>query len=133
MVNVRFDTFAIPHIYAENETDAYYALGYIHAQDRLFHMELLRRLAKGELSEILGPKLKSTDSFFRTLRLKQFGKEYIQKVDKTTPAFKISQAYLDGINHYIHTRPAPIEFDILKITKKEYMLSDIISVAGYMA
>ncbi|MDA3918310.1 MAG: penicillin acylase family protein [Deltaproteobacteria bacterium] len=133
LVNVRFDTFAIPHIYAENETDAYYALGYVHAQERLFHMELLRRLAKGELSEILGPKLKSTDSFFRTLRLKQFGNEYMQKANKTTPAFKVSQAYLDGINHYIHTRPAPIEFDILKIPKKDYMLSDIVSVSGYMA
>lgn len=132
-VDVRFDTFAVPHIYAKNETDAYYALGYVHAQERLFHMELLRRLAKGELAEILGPKLKSTDSFFRTLRLKQFGKVYIQKADKTTQAFNISQAYLDGINHYIQTRPAPIEFDILKIPKKAYLLSDIISVAGYMA
>ena len=132
-VDVRFDTFAVPHIYAKNKTDAYYALGYVHAQERLFHMELLRRLAKGELAEILGPKLKSTDSFFRTLRLNQFGREYMQKTDKTTPAFKVSQAYLDGINHYIHTRPAPIEFDILKIPKTDYLLSDIISVAGYMA
>ncbi len=132
-VDVRFDTYAVPHIYAQNEIDAYYALGYVHAQDRLFHMELLRRLAKGELSEILGPKLKSTDSLFRTLRLKQFGKEYLAHADKTTPAYKISQAYLDGINHYMKTRPAPIEFDILKIPKKEYTLSDIVSVAGYMA
>lgn len=65
LVNVHFDTFAVPHIYAENETDAYYALGYVHAQERLFHMELLRRLAKGELSEIMGPKLKSTDSLLK--------------------------------------------------------------------
>jgi penicillin amidase len=132
-VDVRFDTFAVPHIYAKNETDVYYALGYVHAQERLFHMELLRRLAKGELAEILGPKLKSTDSFFRTLRLNQFGREYMQKADKTASAFKVSQAYLDGINHYIHTRPAPIEFDLLKIPKTDYLLSDIISVAGYMA
>ncbi len=132
-MDVRFDSFGVPHIYTENETDAYYALGYVHAQDRIFHMELIRRLAKGELSEILGPKLKSTDSFFRTLGLKQFGKEYILKTDKTTPAFKISQAYLDGINHFIRTGPAPVEFDILKIPKKEYVLSDIVSVAGYMA
>ena len=53
-VNARFDNFAVPHIYAQNETDAYHALGYIHAQERLFHMELLRRLAKGQLSEIFG-------------------------------------------------------------------------------
>lgn len=132
-VDIRFDTFAVPHIYAQNEVDAYYALGYVHAQDRLFHMELLRRLAKGELAEILGPSLVSTDSFFRTLRLKQFGKEYIHKSDITTPAYKISQAYINGINHFINTGPAPIEFDILKIPKKEFVLSDMISVAGYMA
>ncbi|MBU1194249.1 MAG: penicillin acylase family protein [Proteobacteria bacterium] len=133
LVTVRFDTFAIPHIYADNETDAYYALGYLHAQDRLFHMEVLRRLAKGELCEILGPELKSMDSLFRTLRLRQFGKEFIRNADKTTPAFKVSQAYLDGINHYMHTRPAPVGFDLLQIEKKDFELSDIISVAGYMA
>ncbi len=132
-VEVRFDTFAIPHIYAQNQTDAYYALGYLHAQDRLFHMELLRRLAKGELAQILGSSLVSTDSFFRTLRLKQFGKEYIDRADTTSPAFQICQAYIDGINHFINTGPAPVEFDILGIEKKQFQLSDIISVAGYMA
>jgi penicillin G amidase len=132
-VDVKFDTFAVPHIYADTETDAYYALGYVHAQERLFHMELLRRLAKGELAEILGPKLKSTDTFFRTLGLNQFGRAYIERADKTAPALKISQAYLEGINHYLHTRPAPVEFDILTIPKTDYQLSDIMSVAGYMA
>jgi len=132
-VKISFDNWAVPHIYAENETDAYYALGYVHAQERLFHMELLRRLAKGQLAEILGPGLISTDSFFRTLRLKQFGEEFIQKKDKTTPAFKICQAYIKGLNHYIHTKPSPIEFDILKIKKTDFTLADIISVSGYMA
>jgi len=132
-VDVRFDNWAVPHIYAENETDAYYALGYVHAQERLFHMEVLRRLAKGQLSELLGPGLISTDSFFRTLRLKQFGEEYIKKADKTTQAFQICQAYINGINHYIHTKPSPIEFDILKIPKSDFTLADIMSVAGYMA
>src|SRR5688572_8272527 len=54
---VLFDKWAIPHIYAENETDAYRSLGYLHAQDRLFQMEMTRRLAKGELAEVLGPEL----------------------------------------------------------------------------
>lgn len=132
-VAVRFDAFAIPHIYAKTEADAYRTLGYLHAQDRLFQMELLRRLAKGELAEILGPKLKSTDIFFRTLRLKQFGKEYVEKTDTTTPAFRVSQAYLDGINHYIRTGPAPVEFDLLGIPKNDFRLADVVSIAGYMA
>jgi len=132
-VDIRFDAYAVPHITAETQTDAYHALGYVHAQERLFQMELLRRLAKGELSEILGPKLKSTDIFFRTLRLKQFAKEYAAKADKTTPALKASQAYLNGVNHFIRTGPAPVEFDLLRIPKTKFKLSDVISVAGYMA
>ncbi len=132
-VDIRFDKFAVPHIYAKCETDAYFALGYLHAQDRLFQMELLRRLAKGELCEILGPKLKSTDTFFRTLRLKQFGKAYAARANTGTPAFKASLAYLDGINQFINTGPAPVEFDLLKIPKKEFALSDVVCVAGYMA
>ncbi|POZ99592.1 penicillin acylase family protein, partial [Pseudomonas sp. MWU12-2312b] len=49
-VTVRYDERGVPHIRAENETDLYRALGYVHAQDRLFQMEILRRLARGELA-----------------------------------------------------------------------------------
>lgn len=132
-VDVHYDKWAIPHIYAENEKDAYFALGYLHAQERLFHMELLRRLSKGQLSEILGPKLISTDTFFRTIRLKQFGEEYIRQQAKDTPGYEISSAYIKGINHFIKTGPTPIEFDILKIKKTPFTTADAISVAGYMA
>ncbi len=132
-VTVRFDEWAVPHIEAMTGADAWYALGYVHAQERLFHMELLRRLAKGQLSEVFGSSLVSTDSFFRTLRLKQFGEEYIEKTDITTPAFRLCQAYIDGVNHYIHTRPSPVEFDLLGLEKTDFTLADIISVSGYMA
>ena len=49
-VEVLYDNYGVPHIYAQNEEDAYYALGYVHAQDRLFQMEMLRRAAGGRLS-----------------------------------------------------------------------------------
>lgn len=132
-VDVRFDKFAVPHIYAESELDAYHVLGYVHAQERLFHMELLRRLAKGQLAEIFGPQLVSTDTLFRTLRLKQFGEKYIRQRDTATPAFKICQAYVDGINQFIKTRPVPVEFDFLRIPKTDFTLADIFSVSGYIA
>ncbi|MCQ5134330.1 penicillin acylase family protein, partial [Coprococcus eutactus] len=63
-VTVRYDDRGVPHIRAENETDLYRALGYVHAQDRLFQMEIMRRLARGELAEVLGPKLLETDKLF---------------------------------------------------------------------
>jgi penicillin amidase len=51
---VYFDDFGVPHIYANNSIDAMTALGYVHAQDRLWQMELMRRIAPGRLSEIFG-------------------------------------------------------------------------------
>src|ERR1035437_10181555 len=70
-VSVRYDEYGIPHIKASNEGDLYRALGYVHAQDRLFQMEIIRRLAQGELAEILGAKLIKVDKLFRTLRLRE--------------------------------------------------------------
>ena len=54
-VELRYDERGVPHIKAASEADLYRALGYAHAQDRLFQMELMRRLARGELAEVLGP------------------------------------------------------------------------------
>ena len=68
-VEVIFDAYGIPHIYGQNEEDVYFALGYVHAQERLFQMEMMRRVAAGRLAEILGEKLVKTDKFFRTLGL----------------------------------------------------------------
>ena len=62
-VEVYYDDYGVPHIYAGNEADAYRALGYVHAQDRLWQMELVRRIAAGRLSEIFGPDLVETDKF----------------------------------------------------------------------
>ena len=66
-VSVYFDDVGVPHIFADNEIDAYRALGYVHAQDRLWQMELIRRIAAGRLAEIFGTELVKTDKFFRGL------------------------------------------------------------------
>ena len=63
-IEVIYDVYGVPHIYAKNEHDAYLALGYVHAQDRLFQMEIMRRVGGGALAEILGPQLVETDKFF---------------------------------------------------------------------
>ena len=66
-VEVRRDGQGIPTIVASNERDATFALGFLHAQDRLWQMEFNRRLAAGRLSELLGPAALPTDKFLRTL------------------------------------------------------------------
>lgn len=134
-VEVLYDDYGVPHIYAKNEEDAYFALGYVHAQDRLFQMEMLRRAASGRLSEILGPDLLKVDQLFRTLGLNKFAKEHAQKFLSTdTAAFQRSAlAYQKGINQYIKVGKTPIEFSIIGIPKKEFTSEDIYLAVGFMS
>jgi penicillin amidase len=132
-VSVRYDERGVPHIQAQNEADMYRTLGYVHAQDRLFQMEMVRRLARGELAAILGPKLLDTDRLFRTLGIRAHADAYVAKMDPNTAANQALTAYLDGVNQYQNTHPAPLEFDILGISKRPFTAEDTLSVAGYMA
>lgn len=132
-VTVDYDERGVPHIQAQHEADLYRALGYVHAQDRLFQMEILRRLARGELAEILGSKLVDTDRLFRTLGIREHADRYAAKLDMSAPASQALQAYLDGVNQYQANHPAPIEFDVLGIDKRPFTPADTLSVAGYMA
>jgi len=132
-VTVRYDERGVPHIRAENETDLYRALGYVHAQDRLFQMEVLRRLARGELAEVMGPKLLDTDKLMRSLRIRERAETYLANLDKSSPTFIALQAYLDGINQYQDSHARPVEFDVLGIPKRPFTAQDTISIAGYMA
>ncbi|WP_223445157.1 MULTISPECIES: penicillin acylase family protein [Pseudomonas] len=132
-VTVRYDERGVPHIRADNETDLYRALGYVHAQDRLFQMEVLRRLARGELAEVLGPKLLDTDKLMRSLRIRERAETYFANLDKQSPSFIAMQAYLDGINQYQDSHAKPMEFDVLGIPERPFTAQDTISIAGYMA
>lgn len=132
-VTVRFDERGVPHIRAEHEADLYRALGYVHAQDRLFQMEMLRRLARGELAEVLGEKLLDTDRLFRTLGIRAHADEHATRLDRDSPAGRALLAYLDGVNQYQASRPRPLEFDLLGIEPRPFTVADTLSVAGYMA
>ena len=130
---MRYDDRGVPHIRAENETDLYRALGYVHAQDRLFQMEIMRRLARGELAEVLGPKVLDTDKLFRSLRIRERAATLCGQLDHESAHWKALQAYLDGINQYQDSHASPMEFDVLGIPKRPFTAEDTISVAGYMA
>ena len=132
-VQVRYDERGVPHIRAENETDMYRALGYVHAQDRLFQMEMARRLAKGELAEILGPDLVPVDTLFRTLGIRAHAQKYAAAMDMNSPSGQALQAYLDGVNQYQDKNKPPLEFNILKIPKRPFTPEDTVAVAGYTA
>ena len=132
-VTVRYDERGVPHITAKNEIDLYRALGFVHAQDRLFQMEMARRIARGELAEILGERLVETDQLFRTLSLRPYAQQYVKKMDRNSPAWRALEAYLDGINQFQASRPLPLEFDVLGITPRPFTPEDSVAVAGYLA
>ena len=130
---VYFDDFGVPHIYANSQQDAMTALGYVHAQDRLWQMELLRRISPGRLSEIFGTKALKSDLFFAGLGINENSEKEIANLDKNGPTYQLAMAYLDGINQYLEEGKTPIEFQILGIKKVKFTLKDIYNVSGYMA
>lgn len=132
-VNVHYDARGVPHIEARNEPDLYRALGYVHAQDRLFQMEIVRRLARGELAEVLGRTLVPTDTLFRSLRIREQAERMVERQNKQAPAWLALQAYLEGINAWQSSHPKPIEFDLLGIDPRPFTAQDTLSVAGYLA
>jgi penicillin amidase len=73
-VEIMRDAYGMPHIYAQTDEDAYFAVGFCMAQDRLFHIDMARRLAKGRLAEIIGKDLVSVDKFFRTISTADIGR-----------------------------------------------------------
>lgn len=132
-VSVQYDERGVPHIRATSQLDAYRALGYVHAQDRLFQMEMVRRLAKGELAAVLGPKLLESDKLFRALRIREKAQADAAALDPAAPATAALLAYLDGINQYQASRPAPMELELLGIPRTPFTPEDTFAVGGYLA
>ncbi len=129
---VYFDPFAIPHIEAISVEDSYRSLGYIMAKERLFQMDLLRRLVQGRFSEVFGEKTIKIDKLMRTLRLEETAK-FIQENTLSEEVKKLLTAFLEGVHNAIDKGPIPMEFKILGYEPERFKISDIIGVSGYMA
>ena len=132
-VNIYFDEVGVPHIYSQNQHDAYVALGYVHAQDRLWQMELVRRISAGRLSELFGKDLVKTDKFYRGLGIENAAIKTIQNLDTTSQAYKLTLAYLNGVNQFIENGTTPVEFSLIGVEKEKFTIKDIYNVYGYMS
>ena len=132
-VEVIRDQWGVPHIYAENEADLFFAQGYVHAQDRLWQMEFNRRIASGTLSEALGEATLGTDRYLRTLGLRRAAEKDWALVDDETRA--ILEAYAQGVNAYIdtHRDRLPLEFTILGIDPGPWTPVDSLAWGKVMA
>ena len=101
-VDIGFDTDGIPRIHAANATDAAAATGFVHARDRMFQMELMRRAASGRLSEIAGPATLATDRLMLTLGLRRRAVADYPTLPAETRA--MLEAYARGVNAWIAER-----------------------------
>jgi penicillin G amidase len=130
-VTVLRDSLGIPHIYAQNEKDLYHAIGFIMAQDRLWQMDLLRRVTQGRLSEILGKDLINADVLMRSLRIQEKSEKILAS---SSPEIVSSlNAFSEGINDYIRSFPLPPEFRVLRYKPEPWEPVFSINLIGYMS
>ncbi|GAB5468292.1 MAG: penicillin acylase family protein [Rhodospirillales bacterium] len=120
-------------IEADNEADALFALGYAHAQDRLFQMDAMRRLAAGRLSEVVGSQTLRVDRLFRTLGLYRMAQQNLAGLSNEVKAGL--QSYTDGVNAYLDTRsgPLPIGFTVLGYEPEPWQPADSVAWGRLMA
>ncbi len=123
-ITITRDSKGIPYIQAQNEADAYFALGYVHAQDRLFQMEFMRRLGAGRLAEVLGSQALGSDQFMRTLGLYRYAEKNVTVLSPETRL--VLERYAAGVNAWLDNRqqPLPPEFQLLNFTPEPWRPAD---------
>jgi penicillin G amidase len=129
---VERDRWGVPHIRASSAEDLAEAQGYVMAQDRLWQMDLLRRVGRGQLSEILGKTTLAIDKDFRTLGFSRVAERELGVMDKDSRA--LIEAYARGVNRFIeqHSKQLPLEFTLLGYRPQPWQVTDGLVISGYM-
>ncbi|MBN2153412.1 MAG: penicillin acylase family protein [Candidatus Lokiarchaeota archaeon] len=131
-VEIIRDIWGIPHIYAGSDHDLFFAQGFVHAQDRLWQMELIRRTSSGTLSELLGKVALDTDRALRTFGFRRLGAKDLENTTKDM--IDIVSAYAEGVNACLK-HPAtkvPVELSLLKHVPEPWSPLDCMAFARLM-
>lgn len=122
-LTIHRDAHGIPHIEGATENDAWYGLGYVHAQDRLFHLDLRRRLVHGRISELLGERAVELDAFVQAMELEARGQAVIDASDPATQA-RVA-AYTAGLNAGVDSlKTLPVEYRLLGVDFEPWDAAD---------
>jgi penicillin amidase len=131
-VEVLRDAYGVPHISAQSFADALYALGYVHAQDRLWQMEVNRRTAAGRLAEAFGEGALETDRFLRTIGIRRAAQATFKHLDAQTQS--LLESYAAGVNAFLGSKPVlPIEFWMTGVAPEPWTPADSLSWVKMMA
>jgi len=132
-VKVYRDSHGVPHIFAQNENDLFFAMGYVVSQDRLWQMDINRRAATGTLSEIFGNRTLEIDKFIRTLGIPKIASQLAQKLSPESK--KILTAYTAGVNAFINQQEdrLPNEFILLQYRPQLWEIEHSLAYQRLMA
>ncbi len=132
-VKIYFDSLAVPYIFAENDEDVAFTLGYLHARERMFSMDMIRRAGEGRLSEIFGAETVPFDRMFRTVGLSRTAEMIKEKMNPE--GLKLLEAYSRGVNYYLEEKKNkyPVEFDVLGYQPEKWKPEHSIIVIRMMA
>ncbi len=122
------DKYGIPQIIAGSESDMFFMVGYVHAQDRLWQMDVARRTGRGTLSELFGKKTVETDRFMRYVGLPAIANSILRKASPATRS--VLHSYTQGVNYYIqtHKNALPFEFGALQYEPKQWTPEDCLVI-----
>ena len=134
-VEVIFDDIGVPHIVAENEPDAMFALGHVHASERLWQMDLMRRAGAGELAALLGRDMVENDKYLRTLGMREAARRTAGQFREQAPEHVrvAMEAYLAGINAFIADGQTPLEYLLVGQDPEPFDTEDVYCATCYMA
>ncbi len=132
-VEVRFDSFAVPHVFAQSDEDAWRSVGYLQARDRLWQMELYRRAASGRLSELLGEATIAIDGRFLTLGLRRAAEIEWQRT--TAEVRSVFESYAAGVNAAMSVPRGklPVEHQLLGLHPEPWTPIDSLAIGKLFA
>ncbi len=131
-VEIVRDPEGVPHLFAKNARDGWFAMGYVHAQDRLWQMEFQRRVGEGRLSEFLGERAYDVDRLMRTLGIARISERIVARMDEQTLANL--EAYSAGVNAFLDTDPTlPVEFHVFRMKPARWKPADTMGWLFVMA
>lgn len=132
-VEIWYDSAGVAHVWAHSEEDLYFAQGYAHARERLWQLELFRRVAEGRLSEVMGDDLVDTDKFLRTIGIWRTAAANEQQLPPDMR--RLLNAYVAGVNHWIdaHDGAWPPEFTTLRIKPERWTVRNTLAIEQVMA
>jgi penicillin G amidase len=124
-VTVQRDPWGVPHLFAEDQDDLFFAQGFVAAQDRLFQMELWKREGQGRLAEVLGPEAVERD---RLARLFHYRGDMAQEWASYAPGtYEIAVAFTRGISAFIAQERLPVEFEVAGFAPEPWVPEDLLS------